>query len=129
MGAGIARRLVGDRVTVDSCGLETQGGLPATKRAIAVMEEIGIDISNHRARSIDEVNPAQYEVVIAMEPSIGESLRKRGVHPDRLRSLDVADPYGGTMELYRARRDEIISQLRHLFGLEPPQVGVNLNEP
>jgi len=51
MAEGLLRRLAGDRFEVFSAGTK-----PGTVRpeAIAVMNEIGIDISRHRSKHVDE---------------------------------------------------------------------------
>jgi protein-tyrosine-phosphatase len=130
MGAAIARRLLGGTVLIESCGVETENGLPAAKLAIEAMKEVDLDLdlAEHRTRSVDGFDLAQYDLIIAMDHSIEERLRSLGVRSDRLRALDVCDPYDGTLDLYRARRDEITAQLRDILGLQGPGTEVQPDE-
>src|SRR5438105_1959129 len=52
MAAAIAGAVLGSTAKVQSAGLETSDGLPATRQAKAVMKEMGLDVSRHRSRSI-----------------------------------------------------------------------------
>ena len=51
MAEGLLRHDAGDRFTVESAGTK-----PSTVRpeAIAVMKEVGIDITSHRSKHVDE---------------------------------------------------------------------------
>jgi arsenate reductase len=51
MAEGLLRHDAGDRFTVESAGTN-----PSTVRpeAIAVMQEVGIDIASHRSKHVDE---------------------------------------------------------------------------
>src|SRR5437899_11668804 len=60
---GLLRHLAGDRFEVFSAGL-----LPSYVRpnAIAVMKEIGIDISHHRSKSLNEFIDTPFDYVITV---------------------------------------------------------------
>ena len=51
MAEGILRDLAGDRFEVESAGIQPSHVRP---EAIEAMREIGIDISSHRSKSVDE---------------------------------------------------------------------------
>jgi arsenate reductase (thioredoxin) len=51
IGEALLRKYAGDRFEVHSAGLEAKGINPYTVRAL---EEIGIDMSGHRSKSLDE---------------------------------------------------------------------------
>ena len=63
MAEGLLRHAAGDRFEVFSAGL-----LPSYVRenAIAVMKEIGIDISHHRSKSLNEFIDASFDYVITV---------------------------------------------------------------
>jgi len=63
MAEGLMRRALGDRFEVVSAGTK-----PAFVRpeAIAVMREIGIDISGHRSKSVDEFARRNFTYVITV---------------------------------------------------------------
>jgi len=63
MAEGLLRRLYGDRYDVYSAGVQpTQ----VDSDAIAVMKEIGIDISRHRSKSIDEFQDAAFDYIVTV---------------------------------------------------------------
>ena len=63
MAEGLARKLFGNLVRVQSAGSEPSRVNP---NAIAVMREIGIDISSQRSKSIDEIDPSMIDVAITL---------------------------------------------------------------
>jgi arsenate reductase (thioredoxin) len=63
MAEGIARSLVGPEVAVRSAGSSPTRVRP---EAIAVMREIGIDISGHRSKSVSEIPAAEIDTVITL---------------------------------------------------------------
>ena len=60
MAEGWARHRHGDRLDAYSAGIETHGLNP---RAVQVMAEVGVDISQHRSRHVDELADVAFEVV------------------------------------------------------------------
>jgi protein-tyrosine-phosphatase/N-acetylglutamate synthase-like GNAT family acetyltransferase len=63
MAEGLARALFGNLVRVQSAGSQPSRVNP---NAIAVMREIGIDISGHRSKSVDEIDPSTVDVVVTL---------------------------------------------------------------
>ena len=63
MAEGLARHLFGDKIIVQSAGSKPSKVNPL---AIQVMKEIGIDISDHRSKSVDEIDPASVDKVITL---------------------------------------------------------------
>lgn len=63
MAEGLARKLLGDHATVMSAGSQ-----PATVNpwAVQAMAEIGIDISGHRSKSVEEFDPAEIDLVVTL---------------------------------------------------------------
>ena len=39
-----------------------------------------------------------------------------GVSPDKIKVLNVCDPYGGDLEVYRKCRDEIYNAIKEIFA-------------
>lgn len=60
---GWARHLGGDTIEVHSAGMETHGLNP---RAVATMQEVGVDISHHQSKLIDPelLNRADYVITL-----------------------------------------------------------------
>lgn len=63
MAEGYLRRFVGDRAEVFSAGVEAHGLNP---HAVAVMAADGVDISNHRSKTVDELNDHPFDYVITV---------------------------------------------------------------
>jgi arsenate reductase len=63
MAEGLARRLLGSDVEVLSAGSQPSKVNPY---AIEAMWEVGIDISRHRSKSVDDVDAASVDVVVTL---------------------------------------------------------------
>jgi arsenate reductase len=63
MAEGLLRHYAGDRFVVESAGTTPTGVRP---EAIAVMGELGIDISDQRSKSVSEYDGQQFDTVITV---------------------------------------------------------------
>jgi len=70
MAEGLFRQAAGDRYEVFSAGTKPSMVRP---EAIAVMHEIGIDISGHRSKSVDEFAGQELDLVITVCDNAKES--------------------------------------------------------
>ncbi len=70
MAEGLFRHEAGDRYEVFSAGTKPTQVRP---EAMAVMSEIGIDISDHRSKSVDEFTGQEFDQVITVCDSANES--------------------------------------------------------
>ncbi|HID06021.1 MAG TPA: arsenate reductase ArsC, partial [Armatimonadetes bacterium] len=61
---GFARHFGDDAVEVYSAGSKPSGEVDPN--AIAVMREVGIDISKQRSKSIDEIPQVEYDFIVTM---------------------------------------------------------------
>jgi protein-tyrosine-phosphatase len=131
MAEALLKRLVGDRIFVDSCGLkhpasaddEDDGaGLKIDPFARAVMAEVGCDLSDHRAKTFDELEDASFDLVISLTP---ES-QHRAVELARGRAAEIEywptfDPTlaDGSREArlaaYREVRDALAARIAERF--------------
>ena len=119
MAEGIMKRLHGKRIYVDSVGLR-RGELDPFM--VAVMEEIGIDVTRHRAKTFEDLEDDSFDMVISLSP---EAMHK-AVELTRDRSCEVEfwntfDPslVDGNRETrldaYRAVRDDLTFRLYKRF--------------
>ena len=60
---GFLRHYAGEKANVYSAGVETHGVNP---RAISIMNEVGIDISNHTSNHIDEYGNINFDFIITV---------------------------------------------------------------
>lgn len=63
MAEGWMRHLYGDVVEAYSAGIETHGLNP---RAVEVMGEAGVDISQHKSKHIDELKDIEFDYVVTV---------------------------------------------------------------
>ena len=64
MAEGMFRARYGDQYEVSSAGTHPSSQL--SPRAVQVMQEIGIDISGHRPKHIDEFSGVSFDIVITL---------------------------------------------------------------
>jgi len=70
MAEGLLRHDAGDRFEVESAGTKQSQVRP---EAIAAMHELGIDISGHRSKSVDEFTGQQFDYVLTVCDNAKES--------------------------------------------------------
>lgn len=101
--------------------------------AIAVCDEIGVELSRHRARSFEEMQAwgddlGSFDLIVALSPAS----QRQALELTRVAHLDVEywpimDPSGlaegrdARLALYRGVRDQIRSRMIERFG--PPTEG------
>jgi protein-tyrosine-phosphatase len=61
MAAAILRHLAGRRLYVESAGIRA-GGLDAF--AVAVMDEIGIDLSRHKPHTLRDLHDTSFDLIV-----------------------------------------------------------------
>ncbi len=84
MAEGWARRLKGDVIEPYSAGIETHGLNP---KAVKVMAEVGVDISNHRSKHLEDVRDVAFDYVVTVCDNANESCP---VFPGKVRRLHVS---------------------------------------
>jgi len=121
MAEGLLRHDAGDRFDVESAG--TKPGI-VRPEAVAVMEEIGIDISGNRSKSVDEFSGQDFDYVLTVCDNAKESCPIYPGHANRLHH-SFADPAAiqgsedERLRAFRRVRDEIRSYL-HTFASPSP---------
>jgi arsenate reductase len=112
MAEGWARHLKGDVMEAYSAGIETHGLNP---NAVKVMAEVGVDISGHRSKHVDELKDVAFDYVVTVCDNAHESCplfpgKTQVVHvgfddPPRLARAAKTDEE--KLDCYRRVRDEI----------------------
>lgn len=92
-------------------------GEPVSSKSVAVMAEIGIDISNHISSRITESEAENADAIICMTESHRQLLIYLGVNPKRIYVLGggIPDPFGGDLEVYRNCRNKILMSIDSLI--------------
>ena len=114
MAEGLLRHDAGDRFEVFSAGTKPRQVRP---EAITVMRELGIDISDHHSKSVDEFRGQQFDYVLTVCDNAKESCPVFFGKSTRLHhSFDDPAAVDGSEEdrllLFRRVRDELRSYLR-----------------
>src|SRR6266853_2072578 len=81
MAEGLLRHDAGDRFDVRSAGTQPSFVRP---EAIAVMREIGIDISGHRSKHVNEFTDRKFDIVLTVCDDAKESCPIYPGHVNRL---------------------------------------------
>lgn|SRR5574341_854262 len=119
MAEGLLRHLGGDRVEVFSGGLFPSYVRP---NAITVMKEIGIDISRHRSKSINEFLDTQFDYVITVCDSAAQHCPTFPGQAERIH-WSIPDPVvtgneEAQLEAFRAARDDLKSRIEEFVTHE-----------
>ena len=114
MAEGLLRHDAGERFEVESAGTKPSIVRP---EAISVMQEIGIDISGHRSKHVEELERQHFDYVITVCDNAKESCPVFFGSATRLHhSFEDPAALAGTEEerlaLFRRVRDEIRGYLR-----------------
>jgi arsenate reductase (thioredoxin) len=120
MAEGILRHDGGDRFEVFSAGTKPSRVRP---EAIEVMRELGIDISGHRSKSVDEFSGQEFDYVITVCDNANESCpvfpgRTRRVHWGFEDPAAVGGDEATRVAVFRRVRDEIREKLAGFIGSE-----------
>ena len=102
---------------VASAGTWADDGLPAMAAAQQVAADVGLDLSRHRSRRVEELDLADFDLILTMTTGQAEALRvEMPGHAARILPLtqaalglayDVDDPVGRPVAIYRRTLDEL----------------------
>jgi arsenate reductase (thioredoxin) len=106
MAEGLLRHEAGDRFDVYSAGTKPTVVRP---EAIAVMAEVGIDISGRRSKSVDEFAGRDLDYVITVCDNAREACP---VFPANTRRIHWPFEDPATLEAFRKVRDQIRERIR-----------------
>ena len=113
MAEGLLRSLAGDRFEVFSAGTIASLVRP---QAVAAMNELGIDISQHRSKSLDEFIDEEFDYVITV---CDHANQRCPVFPGSVKRIhwSIDDPVGmgseaAQLEAFRRARDELLERIR-----------------
>jgi len=119
MAAAMLRHLAGQRLYIESAGVRA-GELDPL--AVAVMDEIGLEIGKHRPRCFEDLEDGSFDLVITLSP---EAQHKA---VELTRTADTRVEYWPTMDptavegsreqrlgAYREVRDQLMERLKQRF--------------
>ena len=120
MAEALAKRLYGHSVYLDSVGVRAD---EVDSFAAAVLDEIGIDVHRHHAKTFDDVDPSSFDLIVTLSPEA----HHKALELTRTIAADVEywptpDPTAieGTREqrlsAYREVRDQLTERIKNRFG-------------
>ena len=122
MAEGLLKHYLGHRIYVDSAGVRAGEIDPF---AISVMEELGIDLSRHRAKSFDDLEDTSYDLIVSLSPEAQhkavELTRTMACEVEFWPILDPTWVEGSReirLEAYRQVRDELRRRIEARFALD-----------
>lgn len=105
---------------VHSMGVAAYDGQPASQYAVEAMKEDGIDLTKHRARRITLEDIDNASLIFVMSEAHKQLLSQAlPTSAEKIRVMNISDPFGGTLEDYRACREEIKGWLKQYLKEHP----------
>jgi len=120
MAEALAKRLYGQASYIDSVGVRATDvdGFVA-----AALDEVGIDVHRHHAKTFDDVDPSSFDLIVTLSPEAHHQALEvtRGTAAE-VEYWPTSDPttIEGTREqrldAYRQVRDQLTARIRQRFG-------------
>jgi protein-tyrosine-phosphatase len=120
MAEALAKLLYGQASYIDSVGVRAS---MVDGMAAAALDELGIDVHRHHAKTFDDVDPSSFDVIVTLSPEAHHQALEftRGTAAE-VEYWPVMDPsvVEGSREMrlsaYRSTRDQILARLKARFG-------------
>src|ERR1700722_12627912 len=123
MAAAIMRHFHGQDVYVDSAGVRAG---PLDPFMVAAMDEIGIDLTRHRAKSFDELDDDYFDLIVTLSPEAHhtalELTRTMACDVEFWPTLDPTAVEGSReirLDAYRDVRDSLMQRIAARFPRGP----------
>jgi protein-tyrosine-phosphatase len=121
MAEAILRHLAGRQIYVESAGVRAGEADPF---AVAVMDEIGIDISKHTPQAIADLHDSSFDLVVSLSPEAHhqalEMTRTQAIDAEYWPTLDPTAAIGSREQIldsYRAVRNSLFDRIKKRFPL------------
>ena len=120
MAEGILKFLHGTRIYVDSTGVRTS---EVDGFAVAVMDEIGIDIASHKPKVFEALEDSYFDLIISLSPEA----QHRAIEMTRVMAVEIefwntfdptvveTDDREVRLDAYRQVRDHLMDKLKGRF--------------
>jgi protein-tyrosine-phosphatase len=126
MAEGLLKMLHGRRIFVDSAGV--RGG-EVDPFAVAVMDEIGLDLTRHRAKTFDELEDTSFDLIVSLSPEAQhravEMTRTMAAEIEFWNTMDPSIVEGhreARLDAYRQVRDGLMARIQARFPLRPTPI-------
>lgn len=121
MAAALLKHLAGKRIYVESAGVRPGEPDPF---AIAVMEEIGIDMARHAPVSIGDLHDLSFDLIVTLAPEAHhKALTLSHGYAIDVEYWPTPDPTLASgareqiLDAYRGVRDRLLAKIKTRFGL------------
>jgi protein-tyrosine-phosphatase len=121
MAEALAKRLYGQSSYIDSVGVRAD---QVDDFAAAVLDEIGVDVHRHHAKTFDDVDPSSFDLIVTLSPeahhSALEFARNTATEVEYWPVPDATAVEGSRetrLQAYRQVRDLILRRLKERFGV------------
>jgi protein-tyrosine-phosphatase len=123
MAAGILKHLASRKVYVESAGIREGEPDPFVT---TVMDEIGIDVSQHRPRTLRDLNDSSFDLIVTLSPEAHhqalEFTRTMAVDVEYWPTFDASLMIGSgnreqVLASYRQVRDQLFAKIKARFEL------------
>jgi protein-tyrosine-phosphatase len=122
MAEGVMKRLYGQTIFADSCGLRRDPQSEPDPFVMAVMDEIGVDLSHHHPKTFDDIEDGSFDLIISLTPEAhhraGEMARGRAMEVEYWPTFDPTLASGSrdqVLEAYRAVRNDLAARIKSRF--------------
>ena len=119
MAEAMLKHLHGRQIYVDSAGVRTG---PIDAFAVAAMDELGIDITKHKAKSFNDLEDGSFDIIISLSPEAQhravEMTRSMAAEVEFWNTFDPSVVEGSRevrLEAYRQVRDQLTNRIRQRF--------------
>jgi protein-tyrosine-phosphatase len=127
MAEGILKYLHGKNIFVDSVGVRAS---EIDGFVVAVMDEIGIDMTKHRSKTFDDLEDTSFDLIISLSPeaqhSAVEMTRTMACEVEFWPTMDPSVIEGSReerLDAYRDVRDILMARIRERFpSIGAPQI-------
>lgn len=101
-----------------SAGLCTIEGLLINDNSKEALKELGVESDFFRSSDIYDLELNSFDMVVGMTKEHVSELKEMGVPEEKIRILGngVSDPYGSSLAVYKACRDEILNSLEEILN-------------
>jgi protein-tyrosine-phosphatase len=123
MAAGLFEQLYGKAIHVGSAGVQ-KGELDPF--AVAVMEEVGVDIARHKPvtfEELEELEGLSFDLIVTLSPPAHhKALELTRTISAEVEYWPIVDPTGiegnreQRLDAYREVRDQLLARIRERFG-------------
>lgn len=122
MAEALLKYLHGNRIYVDSAGVR-KGEIDPF--AVAVMEEMGIDLGRHRAKSFAQLEDSSFDLIVSLSPEAQhkamEMTRTMACEVEYWKIFDATVVEGSRdarLDAYRQVRDDLFRRIKDRFPID-----------